>query len=82
MDNRIHTLTISIYDSNSVYQKVGELLHVYADHILLRAGYPMREKNFAIIFLIVEMTNDELGAFSGKLGQIKNVKVSTTTIKP
>jgi hypothetical protein len=27
------------------------------------------------------MTNDELGALSGKLGQIKNVKVNTTTLK-
>jgi hypothetical protein len=27
------------------------------------------------------MTGDELGALSGKLGQIKNVKVSANTIK-
>jgi putative iron-only hydrogenase system regulator len=81
MEKRLHTLTITIYNRDSVYQQVGNLLHEYADKILLRTGYPIKEKNIAIIFLIVEMTNDELGALSGKLGQLKNVKVSATTIK-
>ena len=81
MDKRYHTLTISIHDRDSVYQKVGEILHQYASQILLRTGYPIKEKNLAIIFLIVEMTNDDLGGLSGKLGQIKNVRVNTTTIK-
>ncbi|NWF89569.1 MAG: iron-only hydrogenase system regulator [Ignavibacteriaceae bacterium] len=81
METKLHTLTITIYDRDEVYQQVGSLLHDYADKILLRTGYPIKERNLAIIFLIVEMTNDELGALSGKLGQIKNVKVSATTIK-
>ncbi|MCE1188828.1 MAG: iron-only hydrogenase system regulator [Ignavibacteria bacterium] len=81
MEKRYHTITISVFERDTVYQKVSEVLHHYADSILLRTGYPIREKNFAIIFLIVEMTTDEAGALSGKLGQIKNVKVSSTTIK-
>lgn len=81
MEKRYHTLTISVFQRDSAYQKVGEILHQFADRILLRTGYPIKEKNFAIIFLIVEMTTDELGALSGKLGQLKDVKVSTTTVK-
>lgn len=81
MEKRYHTLTISIFQRDSAYQKVGEVLHQFADRILLRTGYPIKEKNFAIIFLIVEMSTDELGALSGKLGQLKDVKVSTTTVK-
>ncbi len=41
----------------------------------------LKKEISSIIFLIVEMTNDELGALSGKLGQSKDVKVSATTIK-
>lgn len=81
MEKRLHTLTITIYNRDAVYKQVSDLLHTYAEFILLRTGYPIKEKNLAIIFLIVEMTNDELGAFSGKLGQIKNVKVHANTIK-
>jgi putative iron-only hydrogenase system regulator len=81
MEKKLHTLTITIYNRETVYQQVGNLLHEYAEKILLRTGYPVKEKNIAIIFLVVEMTNDEIGALSGKLGQLKNVKVSATTIK-
>jgi putative iron-only hydrogenase system regulator len=80
MEQRYHTMTISIHDRDLVYQKVGEILHQYAGYILLRTGYPIKEQNHGIIFIIAKMTNDELGALSGKLGQIKYVKVSTTTI--
>lgn len=81
MKKKLHTITITIYNRDAVYKQVGDLLHDYADKILLRTGYPIKEKNIAIIFLIIEMSNDELGSLSGKLGQLKNVKVSATTIK-
>ncbi len=81
MEKRYHTITITIYDRDTVYQQVGELLHKHSEKILLRTGYPIKEKNISIIFIITEMTTDELGALTGKLGQIKNVKVNSTTIK-
>ena len=81
MEKKLHTITITIYNRDAVYKQVSNLLHDYAELILLRTGYPIKEKNIAIIFLIVEMTGDELGALSGKLGQITNVKVSANTIK-
>ena len=67
MEKKLHTITITIYNRDAVYKQVSDLLHDYAEYILLRTGYPIKEKNIAIIFLIVEMTGDELGALSGKL---------------
>jgi len=81
METKFHTLTITVYDRDLVFQQVNTILNKYATRIQLRTGYPMHDKNVAIIFLIVEMTNDELGALSGKLGQLKNVKVNSTTLK-
>ncbi|AEX84560.1 iron-only hydrogenase system regulator [Marinitoga sp. 1135] len=81
MEKKISTLSIIIYNRDLAYQKVSDLLHNYGEKILLRVGYPMKEKGIAIIFLVVEMTTDELGALSGKLGQIDSVKVKSTTLK-
>jgi putative iron-only hydrogenase system regulator len=68
-------------DRESAFHPVNELLHSYAPHILLRVGYPMRDLGVAVIFLIVELPIAEMGSFSGKLGQIKSVKVQVTTLK-
>jgi putative iron-only hydrogenase system regulator len=81
MDTRIHTITITVHDREAVYKKVGELLHQYAPQISLRVGYPLPDKNIAIIFIIIELTNDELGALSGKLGQLPSVKVKSSSRK-
>lgn len=81
MEKKVHTTTITVYDRDSSYQQVGELLHSYAGNILLRVGYPMDDNNVAIIFLILKMTTDELGALTGKLGQIPTVKVKSMTLK-
>ncbi len=81
MEKKVHTTTITVFDRNLVYREVGELLHQHADNILLRVGYPMKDQNLAIIFLILNMSTDELGALTGKLGQIPTVKVKSTTLK-
>ena len=81
LETKHHTLTITVYDRDEVYDHVGEMLHAYADKILLRVGYPVPDQNTSIIFIIVKMTSDEIGALSGKLGQISSVKVKSTTLK-
>jgi hypothetical protein len=40
----------------------------------------MRDKGVSVIFLIMDLTIEEMGAFSGKLGQINCVKVKTITL--
>ncbi|GAB6189514.1 iron-only hydrogenase system regulator [Marinitoga arctica] len=81
MEKKISTISIIVYDRKLSYQKVSDILHNYGEKILLRVGYPMKERGIAIIFLVVEMSTDELGALSGKLGQISSVKIKTNTLK-
>ncbi|HQC31965.1 MAG TPA: iron-only hydrogenase system regulator [Candidatus Cloacimonas sp.] len=81
MNTKYHILSIIMEDRESAFHPVNELLHSYAQHILLRVGYPMRDLGVAVIFLIVELPVSEMGALSGKLGQIKSVKVKVTTLK-
>ncbi len=80
MDN-FQTVTITVHDRNMAYKQVGEILHKFAEKIELRVGYPLDEHNIAIIFLVIRLTNDELGAFTGRLGQIESVKVKANSIK-
>ena len=73
MENKIHVVTIIIDDVEEAFHPVSELLHSYAPKIKLRVGYPMRDKNVSVIFLVMEMNLDEMGAFCGKLGELKAV---------
>lgn len=81
MEEKRHVVTIVVDDINTAFTPVSDLLHQYAPHILMRVGYPMRDRNVSVIFLIMELDLPGMGAFSGKLGQIPSVNVKTITLK-
>jgi len=81
MDIKRHIVTIIIDDIECAYHPVTELLHDYAGRIQLRLGFPMRDKGVSVIFLIIDLSIDEMGAFSGKLGQMNGVRVKTMLLK-
>ena len=81
MEDKMHVVTIVIDNVEEAYHPITELLHGYSTKIKLRVGYPMQDKNVSVIFLIMEMSLDDMGAFSGKLGQLKSVKVKSITLK-
>lgn len=81
MPPKRHVVSIIVEDIENAFHPVSELLHSYAQHILLRVGYPMRDWGASVIFLIMELNIADMGAFSGKLGQIPSVKVKTSTLK-
>jgi len=80
MDQSYHNITITVYDKKNIYSKVNNLLHDIAENIILRVGYPFPDKDAAVIFIILKCSNDMLGAFTGKLGQLQEVKVKSTKL--
>jgi putative iron-only hydrogenase system regulator len=78
---RFYIVNIIVEDRQNAYRQVNELLHDFADVIKLRVGYPVPDENMAIILLIVKATNDVIGSMSGKLGQVKGVRVKTMPLK-
>ncbi len=74
-------VNILVENRQNAYKQVNELLHNFADVIRLRVGYPVPDENMAIILLVVKADNDTMGSLSGKLGQIKDVKVKTVPVK-
>jgi len=81
MDERFYILTLLIENIEDAYLRVNKILHEYADYIHLRVGYPVKEENIGIIFLVVKANNDVIGALAGKLGQINHVCVKSMALK-
>jgi len=80
MDKRIGIVAIVIEDSSSV-NNVNDILHDYANLIIGRMGLPYKERGVAVISLIVDGTNDEISAFTGKLGRISNISTKSMLTK-
>lgn len=71
-----------IEDRTSV-QAVNEILSAYGSIIRGRMGIPDHQTGEAVIGLIVKGTNDQLGAMTGRLGNLMGVQVKSalTTAK-
>lgn len=61
--------------------KVNALLHEYRHLFIGRMGIPYRERNISVISLIVDGTNDEISALTGKVGRIKGISVKSMLSK-
>ncbi len=78
---RIGFIGIIIEDRKRAASKVNDILSQYGDVIIARTGIPYREYGCGIITLIVHLTNEELGALTGKLGNIEGVSVKSALSK-
>jgi len=81
MERRIGVMGIVIEDKDKAAPAVNQLLSEHSDLIVGRMGIPYRERNISVIALIVDGTNERLGALTGKLGNLPGVqaKVALTS---
>jgi putative iron-only hydrogenase system regulator len=71
---RLAVIGIVISDRAGAAAKVNEVLSAHADAIVGRMGVPYPARKVSAIALIADGTTDELGALTGRLGQIPGVK--------
>lgn len=81
METRIGIVGIIIRDRSGTAKIVNNILGDFGDVIKGRMGLPSVKRNICAIALVVEGTNDRIGAMTGKIGQIDGVRVSTTFMK-
>jgi putative iron-only hydrogenase system regulator len=85
MEKRIGAIIILVEDRSRVPQ-LNTLFTEHCDIILGRQGVPLHGRGISLISLIVEGTTDEIGALTGKIGRLKNIKVKSVltscAIKP
>ncbi|MDZ7332637.1 MAG: iron-only hydrogenase system regulator [candidate division KSB1 bacterium] len=74
-ERKIGFVGIIVYDRDAAYQKLNQILHDYSSIIIGRMGLPYRERNLSIISLIVDGSGDEIGAMTGKIGQLPGITV-------
>jgi len=73
--SRVAVVGIVVSNREEGAAKVNDVLRSYGDIIVGRMGIPYKDRGVSVISIIVDGTNDEIGALSGKLGNIKDVKV-------
>lgn len=80
-DRRLGVVAIIIYNPDSTFQRLNEIFHDFGHIIVSRQGLPYRERSLSIISLIVDGNTDEIGSFTGKIGQLPDVSVKTAFAK-
>ncbi|MDD3839752.1 MAG: iron-only hydrogenase system regulator [Clostridia bacterium] len=81
MDNRIGVISIVVNNPELTATKINQYLSEYSDIIIGRMGIPYRQKKLSVIALIVDGTTDDIGALTGKLGNLPEVKVKSALSK-
>ena len=77
MEKRIGIIGIVIDDPKKSAESVNELLSEFSDIIIGRMGLPYKKRFVSIISIMVDGTNDRIGALSGKLGRIEGVNAKS-----
>lgn len=80
MEKRIGIVGIVIEDLSCV-ETVNAILHEYAGLIVGRMGIPYRERGVSVISMIVDGSNDEISALTGKLGRVVGASVKSMITK-
>jgi len=81
MDKRLGFVGIVLEDRKKTASVVNAVLSEFGDMIISRTGLPYKKRDLGIITLIVEATTDEVGALTGKLGNINGVVVKSALSK-
>ena len=80
-NKRLGFVGIIIDKSDDNVSQVNDVLSEYSSIIVGRMGIPYRERGCAVITLVVDTTTDEIGSFTGKLGNIHGVAVKSALAK-
>ncbi len=80
-ERAVGIVAIIVKERENSAQKVNEILADFGDMVVGRMGLPYHERNLNIITLIVDASNDRIGALTGRLGQIPGITVKSTLAK-
>lgn len=80
-EHRLGVVALFVENRLESAPKVNQVLSDYAHLIVGRMGIPYRERNLSVVAVIVDGTNDDIGAMTGKLGTIPGVSVKSALRK-
>ena len=77
MENRIGVIGIVIDDPKVSAESVNEVLSAFSDIIIGRMGIPYKKRCVSVISVMVDGTNERIGALTGKLGRLQGVNAKS-----
>ncbi|MBN2545175.1 MAG: iron-only hydrogenase system regulator [Spirochaetes bacterium] len=82
MEKRLGVIAVLVKKRDHV-DILNSIFSSYNEIILGRQGIPLRDKGIQVISLIVEGTNDQISALTGKIGKLEGIQVKSvlTTYK-
>jgi len=80
-EHRLGVVAVFIENRLEAAPRVNGVLSDHAAILVGRMGIPYRERNLSVVAVIVDGTNDEIGAMTGKLGAIPGVSVKAALRK-
>lgn len=79
MEKRIGSALILVED-NSEVSLLNDILSRHAQIIISRQGVPLRERKINLISLVLEGSTDEIGALTGQVGRLRNIRIKSILI--
>lgn len=73
-ETRLAVIGIVVSNREETAGKVNDILSSFGNIIVGRVGIPYKERGVSVMSIIVDGTNDEIGALTGRLGNIKGIK--------
>jgi putative iron-only hydrogenase system regulator len=80
-EHRLGVVAVFVENRLDTAPKVNEILSEYARILVGRMGIPYRERNLSVIAVIVDGSNDDIGAMTGRLGALPGVSVKSALRK-
>jgi putative iron-only hydrogenase system regulator len=81
MEKRVGFVGIIIQDRKKWADEVNKVLSEFGDIIVVRTGVPHVRDQFSVIALVVDATPDQVGALTGKLGEMAGISVKSMLSK-
>jgi len=79
MEKKIASIVVLIKNGADT-KLLNSILSDYGEFILGRQGINISHRQISIITLILEANTDIIGAISGKLGRLSNIRVKTAML--
>ncbi len=79
--HRLGVVAVFVENRLAAAPRVNAVLSDHAAIVVGRMGIPYRERDLSVVAVIVDGTNDEIGALTGKLGSIPGVSVKAALRK-
>ena len=80
-EKRLGVIAVVVENPKAVHSELNDLISDASEMVVGRLGIPYKERNTAILSLVVDATENEINAFTGKLGNLPGVNARAVMTK-